>query len=62
MTDAKRDVVLLNAAAAFMAGGLTDSLSAGIEQAAAVIDGGKALERLDALIAYSQKLARETVA
>ncbi len=59
--DAKRDVVLLNAAAAFMAGGLTDSLSEGIEQAAAVIDSGKALERLDALIAYSQKLAQETV-
>ncbi len=60
--DAKRDVVLLNAAAAFMAGGLTDSLSEGIEQAAAVIDSGKALERLDALIAYSQKLSSETVA
>ena len=54
-------MVLLNAAAAFMAGGLTDSLSEGIEQAAAVIDSGKALERLDALIAYSQKMAQETV-
>ncbi len=62
ITDAKRDVVLLNAAAALMAGGMTDSLSEGIEMAAGVIDSGKALEKLDALIAYSQKLAQETVA
>lgn len=60
--DAKRDVVLLNAGAALMAGGLTDSLSQGIELAAAVIDEGKALDRLDALIAYSGKLTEETVA
>lgn len=59
--DAKRDVVLLNAGAALMAGGLTDSLSQGIELAAAVIDEGKALDRLDALVAYSQKLTQETV-
>jgi anthranilate phosphoribosyltransferase len=60
--DAKRDVVLLNAAAALMAGGVTDSLTEGIEMAADVIDSGKALEKLEALVAYSQKLAQETVA
>ncbi len=62
ITDAKRDVVLLNAGAALEAGGMTDSLSQGIEQAADVVDSGAALEKLDALIAYSQKLAQETVA
>lgn len=62
VSDAKRDVVLLNAAAAFVAGGLTDSLSKGIELAAGVIDSGAALAKLDALIGYSQKLAAETVA
>jgi anthranilate phosphoribosyltransferase len=55
-------VVLLNSAAAFVAGGLTDSLSKGIELAIAIIDSGKALEKLDALVAYSQKLTQETVA
>ena len=60
--DAKRDVVLLNAGAALMAGGLTDSLSQGIEMATEIINSGKALEKLDGLIAYSQKLAQETVA
>ncbi len=62
MQGAKRDVVLLNAAAALMAGGLTDSLAQGIEMAGDVIDSGKALEKLDALVAYSQKLAQESVA
>ena len=62
INDAKRDVVLLNAAAAFVAGGLTDSLSQGIELAAEIIDSGKALGKLDALVAYSQKLTQETVA
>lgn len=54
---AKRDVVLLNAGAALIAGGLADDFADGIRQAAAIIDGGKALEKLDALIAYSQELA-----
>ncbi|HVU14826.1 MAG TPA: anthranilate phosphoribosyltransferase [Phototrophicaceae bacterium] len=62
MQGAKRDVVLLNAAAALMAGGLTDSLAQGIEMATGVIDSGKALEKLDGLVAYSQKLTQETVA
>ncbi len=62
VTDAKRDVVLLNAGAALMAGGLTDDLSQGIQLAASVIDERRALDKLDALVAYSQKLAQEPVA
>jgi anthranilate phosphoribosyltransferase len=61
IADAKRDVVLLNAAAALMAGGVTDSLSQGIQLAASVIDEGKALDKLDALVAYSQRLTQEAV-
>ncbi len=54
---AKRDVVVLNASAALMAGGLVDDFAAGITMASEVIETGKALEKLDALIAYSQELA-----
>ena len=61
ITDAKRDVVVLNAGAALMAGGLTDSLIDGIEMANAIINDGKALDKLDALVAYSQSLTQETV-
>jgi len=51
-----RDVVLLNAAAALRAGEKVDSLSAGVELAAQVIDGGKAREKLDAFIRRSGSL------
>lgn len=54
---AKRDVVVLNASAALMAGGLVDDFAAGIDMANEVIDSRKALEKLDALITYSQELA-----
>jgi anthranilate phosphoribosyltransferase len=60
--DAKRDVVLLNAAAALIAGGLTDDLRDGVRLAADSIDSGAALAKLDTLIAYSQKLASQVVA
>ncbi|MFQ3565580.1 MAG: anthranilate phosphoribosyltransferase [Aggregatilineales bacterium] len=62
ITDAKRDVVLLNAGAALVAGGLAEDIREGIQQAELVIARGAALERLQALISYSQQLARETVA
>jgi anthranilate phosphoribosyltransferase len=54
---AKRDVVLLNAGAALLAGGLVDDIPAGIVQAADVLDSGAALAKLDELIVYSQELA-----
>lgn len=53
--DARRDVVLLNAGAALMAGGLVENLRDGIEMAATVIADGAALAKLESLIAYSQK-------
>lgn len=53
--DARRDVVLLNAGAALMAGGLVGNLRDGIEMAAKVIADGAALAKLESLIAYSQK-------
>jgi len=58
----KRDVVLLNAGAAILAGGLVDNLADGIVMARQTIDSGAALAKLDALIACSQKLANTTVA
>jgi anthranilate phosphoribosyltransferase len=51
---AKRDVVLINAGAALMAAGKAQDLKSGIEMAAAVIDDGKALEKLKALVEYTQ--------
>lgn len=59
---AKRDVVLLNSAAALVAAGFAEDLPSGVTLAADVIDSGRAAEKLDALIAYSQVLAAETVA
>ncbi|PJF41163.1 MAG: anthranilate phosphoribosyltransferase [Chloroflexi bacterium] len=56
--DAKRDVVLLNSGAALVAAGLADDIADGIKLAADVIDSGKAVEKLDALIAYSQEIAQ----
>ena len=54
-TGAKRDVVLINAGAALTAAGKAGSIKAGIEMAAASIDGGRAREKLDALIDYTQE-------
>jgi anthranilate phosphoribosyltransferase len=58
----KRDVVLLNSGAALVAGGLAPDIARGVELAAEVLDSGAALAKLDALIAYTQKLAAENVA
>ncbi|MCA0452710.1 MAG: anthranilate phosphoribosyltransferase [Chloroflexi bacterium] len=54
--DAKRDVVLLNAAAALMAADYATSIADGIQKAAEIIDSGAALQKLDALVAYSKQL------
>ncbi len=48
--DAYRDIVLLNAAAAFLVGDTVETLKDGIELAAAVIDDGRARQALDTLI------------
>jgi anthranilate phosphoribosyltransferase len=56
-----RDIVLLNAAAAFVAAGLADDLAAGLAGAAAAIDEGRAAAALDRLVALSGEIrAAET--
>jgi anthranilate synthase/phosphoribosyltransferase len=55
--DAKRDITLLNAAAALVVGGLVDDMADGVELARQIIDSGAALAKLDALIHYSQEIA-----
>ncbi|NWF68536.1 MAG: anthranilate phosphoribosyltransferase [Chloroflexi bacterium] len=53
--DARRDVVVLNAAAALMAAGLAQDFPEGIKLAQQTLDSGAAQDKLDALIAYSQR-------
>ncbi|KJS31835.1 MAG: anthranilate phosphoribosyltransferase [Desulfatitalea sp. BRH_c12] len=52
---ARRDVVLINTGAALLAAGKAETLKHGIELAAAAIDQGKALEKLEGLAAYTQE-------
>ena len=52
---AARDIVLMNAGAAIYVSGQAASLQAGIDKAVAVIDSGAALEKLNQLIARSNR-------
>jgi anthranilate phosphoribosyltransferase len=54
---ARRDVVLLNAAAGIYIGGMAPSLRAAVTIAATAVDSGKAAGKLDQLISFSQGLA-----
>jgi anthranilate phosphoribosyltransferase len=56
---ARRDIVLMNAAAALVAGGRARELKEGVSLAAQSIDGGAARGKLQALVALSRKLAQE---
>jgi anthranilate phosphoribosyltransferase len=56
---ARRDIVLMNAAAALVAGGRARDLKEGVGLAAHSIDGGAARAKLQALVALSQQLAQE---
>jgi anthranilate phosphoribosyltransferase len=56
-TGARRDIGVLNAAAALMLAGRADNLAAGLALAAESIDSGRALGVLDALVATSQAQA-----
>jgi len=56
--DAKRDVVLLNGGAALLAAGVVDSIEEGIVLSRQSIDAGGALEKMSALVDYSQELGR----
>jgi anthranilate phosphoribosyltransferase len=53
----RRDVVLLNAAAALLAGNAAPDMAAGLEMARASIDEGRAMERLQTLVRVSQSAA-----
>lgn len=54
---AKREVVMLNAAAALVAGGKAGDLTEGLGLAAEAIDSGKAMQALDRLVALSKSFA-----
>ena len=54
---AKRNVILLNTAAAFLVQDKVDSLEEGAKMAAEIIDSGQALEKLNELIECSRSLA-----
>ena len=51
----RRQVVLINAAAALMAAGTVESIEEGIRSAEAAIDRGAALEKLEALARYTRE-------
>jgi len=54
MKGAGRDIVLLNAAAALWVAGKTPSIAEALSIAAHALDSGKAMQTLDALIAFTQ--------
>lgn len=56
----RRQVVLLNAAAALVVGGLAADLREGLERATASLDSGAALRTLQAYIAFTQTVAQPT--
>jgi anthranilate phosphoribosyltransferase len=57
MRGAKRDAVLLNAAAALYIAGIAATLAEGYERSADAVDSGAAGERLEHLVTYSQAYA-----
>jgi anthranilate phosphoribosyltransferase len=59
---ARRDVVLLNAGAALLVGGLVDDLEGGIERASLTIDAGLAVDLLERLRAERRAVATPAVA
>lgn len=52
---ARRDAILLNAAATLAAGGVADDLQDGLDLARDAVDSGAAAERLEQLVAFSQE-------
>lgn len=54
-TDAQRDMVLLNAAAALVIGGLYATLAEGLDAAAQILESGKGMALLEKLIAYTHQ-------
>lgn len=56
---AKRDAVIINAAAGLYVADKAEDLRDGVQLAQELIDGGRALQQLEKFIAYSQKLGGE---
>ena len=56
---ARRNIVLMNAAAALVAGARAQELKEGVRLAAESIDSGAARDRLERLVGFSQKLAAD---
>lgn len=54
-----RDIVLLNAAAALLAGGKASTLREGVERAAESIDGQRALDKLERVVAVSNSVGEK---
>jgi len=52
----KRDMVLINSGAALMAAGVATDLQTGVQKAAEIIDSGRALTKLDQLVAFCRDL------
>jgi len=52
---AKRDIILINAAPAFVACGKAKTLKEGFEQATSVLDSGAAYEKLEKLVQFTQQ-------
>ncbi len=57
----RRDIVLVNAAAALMAGGIATDFRSGIERAALAIDSGAVERTLAALVEFSRTLRKNSV-
>jgi anthranilate phosphoribosyltransferase len=55
----RRDIVLMNAAAALVVGAKARDFKEGVTLAARSIDSGAAARKLDALVAFSQRLSAE---
>lgn len=53
---AKRDIVLMNAGAALYTYGVTETLAEGVKLAAETIDSGKALEKLNAFVRFTNEM------
>ena len=54
-----RNVLLLNSAAVLKVGGAASDLKSGVKLAGEIIDGGKALGKVDGLVELSQQIGRE---
>lgn len=58
-TTAQREIVMLNAAAALVVGGICDRFNDGLEKAAQIMDSGQGLEKVEALVSYSKQFQAE---